>query len=118
MTHQKRSIYCSLLAFLLIITPIYDTSARSTKPIYQIITEIQDNLMSKNWDTADQYTQKLDRYYRKHLWKYQLMGDEAEYESATNDISQLRTAIAVKDNKQAMLILSTLKKTLQHIYSL
>jgi len=100
------------------IVPIYNASAKSTKPIYQITIEIQDNLTSKNWDAADQYTQKLDRYYRKHLWKYQLMGDEAEYESATNDIAQIRTAIAVKDHKQALLILSNLKETLQHIYSL
>ncbi|GGE39118.1 hypothetical protein GCM10011391_17400 [Pullulanibacillus camelliae] len=119
MYRQKLYVCFSLLLFLCVaFTPIHGASAKSQKPIYQIITELQDNLTTKNWDAADQYAQKLKRYYHKHLWKYQLMGDEAEYESVANAISQVQAAIAVKDNKQALLILTDLKATLKQIYSL
>ncbi|GGH78814.1 ABC-type sugar transport system substrate-binding protein [Pullulanibacillus pueri] len=117
MPHKYLSrVTLAFMVLLLFVPPV--AHAKQEKQIFLILTEIQENVSVKNWDAAEQYAEKLERHYKDKQWKYQLMGDKEEYETAANDIQQIKAAIAVKDHKQATILLTHLRTLLKQIYKM
>lgn len=84
----------------------------------QEINHVEQYLLDEDWETLSVQAEHLQRVYKKHQWKVQLIGDEGEYERLHESINRLRAAVDAKEAKDARIELATIKSILEDIYSL
>ena len=116
---MKKRLYFILLAILfttVCIDPMTKASAKENNQAFTIMAEIKEYVVTKNWDAAEQYAEKLDRYYDDNKWKFQFMADKDEYTEANSLIKQLNASIQTKERGQTLILLAHLQSIFQEIY--
>lgn len=90
----------------------------SPDPIYRQAKSISTFINHKDWEKAIQKSDELKKLYQDNRWKYQLLGDEGEYEELNREIDRLRAAVKEKDRKQANIMIAAILSILEEIYSM
>ncbi|MCJ0932471.1 DUF4363 family protein [Virgibacillus halodenitrificans] len=75
-------------------------------------------LDQKDWESAEEHTDELQRLYKGNRWKIQLLGDEGEYEKLYEGIQRLKVTIREEANPESKIELATVKSLIKDIYSL
>jgi hypothetical protein len=91
--------------------------AAGVDPVEKQADAIMELIERKQWDEAVEPTKKLKELYLKNKWKYQLLGDEEEFEHLNLEIDKLRVAVRTKDSTEAQIILATIQSILTDIYT-
>jgi hypothetical protein len=91
--------------------------AAGVDPVEKQADAILELIERNQWDEAVEPTMKLKELYQKNKWKYQLLGDEEEFEHLNLEIDKLRVAVRMKDSSEAQLILATIQSILTDIYT-
>lgn len=123
--HSKSSFVLSfiiLLLFLFIIMlplgPEHTLAAQWDDAVEKQAQMILLLINQNKWEESVEPSKKLKELYNKNKWKYQLLGDEGEYEQLNHEIEKLQMAVQEKDSTQAKIILSTIIAIVKDIYSL
>ncbi|GAA4722912.1 DUF4363 family protein [Brevibacillus fulvus] len=87
-------------------------------PFMQQIEKITALVEQKNWTEAEKHTDKLPEVFKRVKWKYQLLGDENEYEEIEKEIFNVRAAVHKKDSTQAAVSLASIRAMVHLIYTL
>ncbi|WP_158077315.1 DUF4363 family protein [Caenibacillus caldisaponilyticus] len=115
---MKKMLAALALTACLTAAPLARAEAQTPKPVKIKLIRIEQSIEHNNWQKAWRQTADFQRYYRKNEWKYQLMGDEQEYEQLAVDIEQLKAAIKAKDRAGVLKLTANIKATLDQIFQL
>lgn len=85
-------------------------------PIYQKANKIHSLVESGKWDSANEASKSIETMYKDQKWKYQLLGDESEYNGLIQEIAQLQVAVEEQDKKEAKLHIALIKNYLKAMY--
>lgn len=88
------------------------------KPIFQKADQIEKLVGEKQWGKASVEAEALMKMYQKQKWKFQLLGDEAEYEGLSQEIAKLQAAIKVQGQVETHVAIAAIKELLVQMYSM
>ena len=107
-----------ILFFFIFSMAANPADAQAPKAVQNQVKNITISILNKDWHKAYKQTTNFRKYFDKNKWKFQLMGDEVEYESISNDIENLKAALIAKDRTQALIIASDIKEIFNQIFEL
>lgn len=115
----KKFIVKGVILFLMIFgLAVHPAEAQAPKAVKTKVKDITTTIQNKDWDKAFKLTVDFRKYYDKNKWKYQLMGDEQEYEGLANDIEKLKAAILAKNKAQALILTYDIREEFDEIFQL
>ncbi|MFD2759614.1 DUF4363 family protein [Lentibacillus juripiscarius] len=85
-------------------------------PITQSATEINSLISQSQWTKAQQKSKQVQNIYESNKWKYQLMGDETEYNKLDEAIAKLQVSIKTKDKAEVKRTIATIEHYVQSLY--
>ncbi|WP_176555803.1 DUF4363 family protein [Virgibacillus ndiopensis] len=85
-------------------------------PIYNKSTEIKNLVNQTQWHKAKQEAKLILEYYRNGKWKYQLLGDETEYNNLNEQILKLQVSIEEKDKAEAKRNIALIEHYIEMLY--
>ncbi|MFT9846906.1 DUF4363 family protein [Aneurinibacillus sp. REN35] len=88
------------------------------KPMFQKADQIEKLVGEKQWNKASVEAEALMNMYQKQKWKFQLLGDEAEYEGLNQEIAKLQAAIKVQGQVETHITIAAIKELLVQMYSM
>ncbi|MGV3487647.1 MAG: DUF4363 family protein [Tuberibacillus sp.] len=107
-----------MLTLLLFGLAANTASANAPKDIQTKLKNLSGSILKSDWDKAYKQTVDLRDHFNKNRWKYQLLGDEQEYEGISNDIENLKAAIIAKDKASALIFVYDIKEVFNQIYQM
>ncbi|WP_027723812.1 DUF4363 family protein [Tuberibacillus calidus] len=105
----------SLMIFGLLAEP---AAAQAPKDIQWRIKNLKTSITQTDWNKAYEQAVDLRKHFDKNRWKYQLLGDEQEYEGISNDIENLKAAILARDKSMALILTYDIKEVFDQIYEM
>lgn len=87
-----------------------------SKPLYQKSEEIISLVNQLQWEKAKEEVRVIEDLYQKDEWKFQLLGDESEYDGLNQEISQLKVSIQEEDKMEAKSSLVIIQDYIRAIY--
>ncbi len=100
------------------LTPFHPGDWEQEDPVAKNVQVIRQHISNKRWDLAKREVKQLPRIFEQQKWKYQMFGDEGEYEQVDHEISKLSVIVELEDRSQALITLASILKTLKEIYSM
>ncbi|HHW38543.1 MAG TPA: hypothetical protein GXX18_15125 [Bacillales bacterium] len=86
------------------------------KPIYKKSEEIMGLITHSQWKKAEDEAKAIKDLYKKNKWKYQLLGNEAEYSYLQQELSKLQMSIEEQDQLQAKTNVVVIQDYIKAIY--
>lgn len=111
---MKRLSVCLIISFLLLSGCTSHSIGK--KPIYEESNKLMDLVDASQWETAEKAAQKIQKMFKKNKWKYQLLGDESEYNGLHQEISKLKVSIEEKDQPEAKRNIVLIQDYIHSIY--
>jgi hypothetical protein len=99
-------------------TPFQLSDWEKEDPVAKNVQTIRQHIAAKRWDLAKREAKKLPRIFEQQKWKYQMIGDEGEYEEVDHEISKLSVIVELEDQSEALITLASILKILREIYSM
>ena len=118
MVLKKLTFKWVLLTLLVFGLAANTASANAPKDIQNRVKNLSSSILKSDWDQAYKQTVDLRNHFNKNRWKYQLLGDEQEYEGISNDIENLKAAIIAKDKASALIYVYDIREVFNQIYQL
>src|SRR5699024_1223244 len=85
-------------------------------PIYQSSDDVKGLVNDTHWKKAEEEGKHIEKLYKENKWKYQLMGDETEYNKLDEEISKLQVSLEEKDTKVAKRNIAVIQHFIESIY--
>ncbi|MFD1335757.1 DUF4363 family protein [Oceanobacillus iheyensis] len=105
-----------LLCCLLFLTAC--TSPIGGAAFFDYINALEKGLDEPDWEEISMQAKKLKKMYEKDKWKFQLIGDEGEYEELYKSINNLLATVKEKDTLSTRMEIANTRSLLEDIYSL
>ncbi|XEC93459.1 DUF4363 family protein [Paenibacillus tarimensis] len=117
MKRRQIAFSIGLMGLLLLSPSMSYADASFTDPVIEKVQSINKLVEQHLWEQASQASGTIKQVFHKNKWKYQLLGDEAEYEQLEREIDKLSAAVHEKDSTQSKIIVAAILSILEHIYS-
>ena len=111
---MQRLSLCVVICFFMLSG--CSSNSMNKNPIFQESNKIMELVDDSQWETADKAAQVIQKMYKKNKWKYQLLGDESEYNGLQQEISKLKISINEKDKPEAKRSIVIIQEHIQAIY--
>ncbi|MGP4108740.1 DUF4363 family protein [Virgibacillus sp. L01] len=85
-------------------------------PISQKATEIENLINQAKWDKAVHEADLIQGLYKDNEWKYQLYGDETEYNNLNEEIRKLKVSLKERDKTEAKLNIVMIENCIESLY--
>ncbi|WP_274651590.1 DUF4363 family protein [Paenibacillus humicola] len=95
-----------------------EARAHEAEPVIKAAQAVESLAGREQWKPAAAKTEALRKAYHGSKWKYQLLGDEEEYEQLARNIDRLRAAVRTRDRSQAVMTAADIVSIVKQIYSL
>jgi hypothetical protein len=109
---------CMFGLFLGVTISAQSAMAIPKDPVILKVQAIQKQIGSEQWEGIENSVKELKVVFQKNKWKYQLLGDEQEFEGVGRRIDTLFVAVAEKDTLESRLIIAEIMSIIQEIYTL
>ncbi|MCT1577936.1 DUF4363 family protein [Oceanobacillus kimchii] len=103
---------CCLLLLTACTSPVGGTA------FFDHIDALEKGLDEPDWEEISIQAKKLKKMYEKDKWKFQLIGDEGEYEELYKSINNLLATVKEKDTLSTRMEIANTRSLLEDLYSL